>query len=397
MSRKFIRRTLFLAVAMTAPLLVPPAALPLAGTAVAAELQAKEGWYRQLADTDFVKRQIAIPPNPDVTIIDARPAARQYDPGHIRGAINIPDSKFDDLIGALPADKSKLVILYCGGLECPLSHNVAHKMEKLGYSNLKVYAEGVPEWVKQGGLLAVSTAYVKKLLDEKDKGGEKFMLIDARPKRVFDQGAIPGAAHISDSEFEKHTDKLPADKSTLLVYYCNGFECPLSDKSAEKAHALGYTNVKTYAEGWPAWSKAYPTMSQAMGAMAGAAANVAAQMVKKAVEIVPGKEKGSISAPSFDKLMKESPEQVLVIDVRDAKEYAAATIKGAINIPINQLEKRIDELPTNKPVIFACGTGARAGEGYDTVKLLRPEVQAWFLDVDMKFNGDGSYTITKAR
>ncbi len=276
-----LRKTVVIALAAAFPLVVPPlASLPLGGAAWAqsAPLQPKEGWYKHLVDTDFVKERAQIPPRKDVTIIDARPAARQYERGHIPGAINIPDSKFEQMTALLPADKAQLVILYCGGLECMLSHNMAHKMEKMGYTNLKVYAEGFPAWVK------------------------------AYPDAV----AMPAAA-------------------------------------------------------------------------------------KPAVEIAAGKDKGSISLASFEKLYKETPEAMLLVDVRDAKEYAAGTLKGAINIPIGQLEKRIEELPKGKPVVFFCGTGARAGEGYDTVKLLRPEVLAYFLDVEMKINGDGTFLVSKAR
>lgn len=381
-----LRKAVVIALAAAFPLALPSDSyLSLGGEALAqsAQVQPKEGWYKHLVDTDFVKEYAQIPLRKDVTIIDARPAARQYDPGHILGAINIPDSKFDNLTGLLPQDKAKLVIVYCGGLECMLSHNVAHKMEKLGYTNIKVYAEGNPEWAKRGLPMSVSTAYVKKLMDEK----EKFVLIDARPKRTFEKGWIPGAVNISDTDFDKHVDKLPADKATPLIYYCGGLECVLSDKSADKARKLGYTSVKTYSEGFPAWSKAYPD----------AVAMPGAEGTKAAVEIAGGKEKGSISLASFEKLFKETPEAMLLVDVRDAKEFAAATLKGAINIPIGQLEKRIEGLPKDKPVIFFCGTGARAGEGYDTVKLLRPEVLAYFLDAEIKINADASFAVTKAR
>jgi rhodanese-related sulfurtransferase len=54
---------------------------------------------------------------------------------------------------------------------------------------------------------------------------------------------IPTAINISDTEFDKQVDKLPADKATPLIYYCGGLECVLSDNSAEKARKLGYTNV----------------------------------------------------------------------------------------------------------------------------------------------------------
>ncbi len=390
MTNANMRKTLLAALAAAFPFALPlavPSSPWFGGEAMAqtSQLQPKEGWYRNLVDTDFVKPYVEIPPRKDVTIIDARPAARQYDPGHIPGAINIPDSRFDQMTNLLPADKAKLIIVYCGGLECPLSHNVAHKLEKLGYTNIKVYPEGNPEWAKRGLALAVSTAYVKKLIDDK----EKFMLIDARPKRVFDKGYIPGAVNISDTDFDKNVDKLPPDKATLLVYYCGGWECVLSDKSAEKARKLGYTNVRVYNAGYPDWAKTYPDLTAGGDAAPAGAA--------KAVDIAPGKDKGTIATASFDKVVKDSPDAVMLVDVRDAKEFTTGTIKGAINIPINALEKQVGTLPAAKPVIFFCGTGARAGEAYDTVKLLRPEVQAWFVDAEMKFPGDGSYAYTKAK
>ena len=82
------------------------------------------------------------------------------------------------------------------------------------------------------------------------------MLIDARPKRVADKGMIPTAINISDTDFDKNVDKLPADKATLLIFYCGGLECVLSDKSADKARKLGYTNV-IFPPGYPEWEKVY--------------------------------------------------------------------------------------------------------------------------------------------
>ncbi len=49
------------------------------------------------------------------------------------------------------------------------------------------------------------------------------MLIDSRPKKAkFDKGYIPTAVSIPDSQFAKMTNKLPKDKNTLLVFYCQG-------------------------------------------------------------------------------------------------------------------------------------------------------------------------------
>ncbi|MBK7686498.1 MAG: rhodanese-like domain-containing protein [Rhodocyclaceae bacterium] len=47
-------------------------------------------------------------------LINARPAARKYDLGHIPSAVNIPDTQFDKLApGVLPADKATLLVFYC--------------------------------------------------------------------------------------------------------------------------------------------------------------------------------------------------------------------------------------------------------------------------------------------
>ncbi len=376
-------KSIALAVALALPVALP--ATLLSGPAQAQQEVKKDGWYRNIVDIEFVKPYVDIPPKPGVAFIDSRPAARQYDPGHIPAAINIPDSQFDKLAAEkLPADKNILLIFYCGGFECLLSHNSAVKAEKLGYTNIRVYAAGSPDWAKNGTGLAVSAAYIKKLQADKTP----HLLIDARPKRVSDKGMIPGSVNISDSEFDKNVDKLPADKATPLIFYCGGLDCVLSDKSAAKARKLGYTDVKTYPPGYPEWEKLHGAAPAAPAASAGAAAPAAAA-------IVPGKEKGSITAASFERILQDQPDSILIVDVRDAKEFAAATLKGAVNIPINELEKKIGQLSATKPTVFICGTGARSGEAHDTVKLLKPELPVYFIDAEMKFLGDGKFSIKK--
>ncbi len=49
------------------------------------------------------------------------------------------------------------------------------------------------------------------------------LIVDSRPKKAkFNKGYIPTAVSIPDSQFAKMTDKLPKDKSTLLIFYCQG-------------------------------------------------------------------------------------------------------------------------------------------------------------------------------
>ena len=339
------------------------------------------GWYHKLVNLDFVKKQAAIPKVDGVLLIDARPAVRKYDLGHIPTAINIPDTQFDKLAPTLlPQDKSMLLVFYCEGYDCILSHNSAYKAEKLGYTNIRVFAEGFPGWVGGGNLHAVSPAHIKKLIDEK----APITLVDARPKeRKYDLGHIPGAISLPDSQFDTLAPKvLPADKSAALYFYCDGLTCVLSNSSALKAIKLGYTNVKVIPEGYPGWEKAYGAGPTAVGAAA-----------PKAPVIEAGKESGTISVASFERIYKEAPDSVHFIDVRDPAEVATGTFKGSINMPMSTLEKNLDKLPKDKPIVFFCGAGSRSGEAFDMVKLYKPEIKAVFLDANIKWGKDGSYTI----
>ena len=372
--------------ALCASMLLGPALLvggpaQAADAPVSAAAPSAPNHYPKRVDVNFVKPYAVLPKLDGVTIVDARPAARKYDVGHIPTAVNIPDSQFDKLAPTLlPKDKSQLVIFYCDGPECMLSHNSAFKAEKLGYTNIRVYADGFPDWIRNGNLHAVSVAHVKQLIDAKTP----LTLVDARPKdRKYDKGHIPGAISLPDSQFDKlAAERLPADKASPVYFYCDGLACKLSNDSAEKAIKLGYTNVKVVPEGYPGWEAAFGPGPGA--SVAGAAA---------APVIVAGKEAGSIEVTSFERIFREAPGTVHLIDVREPQEFASGTFKGAINMPISTLEKNIAQLPADKPIVFFCGAGGRSGEAHDMVKMYRPELKTVFLDATIKWTAAGQYTI----
>jgi rhodanese-related sulfurtransferase len=51
--------------------------------------------------------------------------------------------------------------------------------------------------------------------------------------------------------------------------------------------------------------------------------------------------------------------EAIIIDVRDASAHDEAHIEGAIGIPIDELEARLDELPEGTRILTACGGGTR--------------------------------------
>ncbi len=52
----------------------------------------------------------------------------------------------------------------------------------------------------------------------------------------------------------------------------------------------------------------------------------------------------------------------LIIDVRTPEEYASGHIKESVNIPLNRIPDKVNELKRkNKPIITCCRSGARSG------------------------------------
>ncbi len=379
MKKTSYAKIFFLCLLSASLMAVGCAATPPVTSAVPPAESAQDWKFHDIVTVDFVKPHITFPKPDNVLLIDSRPKQAKYDKGHIPTAISIPDTHFDKMTHLLPADKNMLLIFYCEGPECKLSHKSAKKAEALGYTNVKVYMDGFPGWMKVPGHYAeVPVEFVMEQIDSKSV----MTLVDSRPKQgKFDQGHIPTAISIPDTHFDKMTHLLPADKNQLLVFYCGGFDCKLSHKSAEKTIKLGYTQVKVFSAGYPAWLAAAPATADSSG--------------KRAAEIKKGKLEGTMDIAQFDNLVKTSPSSMYLIDVRDPDEFAKANIKTSINIPVDKLEKQIGSLPVDKPIVFICGTGARSGESYYMMKDLRPAVkEVYYLEAEMKIKPDGSYTIT---
>ena len=51
----------------------------------------------------------------------------------------------------------------------------------------------------------------------------------------------------------------------------------------------------------------------------------------------------------------------LLIDVRSPAEFAGGNAPGSINIPLQELSSRINEVPPSGPVVLCCATGSRSG------------------------------------
>lgn len=160
------------------------------------------------------------------------------------------------------------------------------------------------------GASVISTEEVKALVAKGPKAGN-YLMFDSRPATRFHAGTIPTSLMLPSAEMEKFDKEgkvhplLGSYKNKLLIFWCGGPTCPFSIKGGELALKYGYTNVRIYSAGDPAWAKA---------------------------------EQPFESSASF---VKDS--NILLIDLRTTQEFATAHIPRAINLPAAKLESYQEE------------------------------------------------------
>ncbi len=75
----------------------------------------------------------------------------------------------------------------------------------------------------------------------------------------------------------------------------------------------------------------------------------------------------------------------LLLDVREPEEYVMGHIPGAVNIPLSEVEDRIDEIPQDEIVVVVCAHGIRSiigarmlvASGYNGVYNLSGGTAEW--------------------
>ncbi len=68
-----------------------------------------------------------------------------------------------------------------------------------------------------------------------------------------------------------------------------------------------------------------------------------------------------ISAAQLEELLEQGV-PLQIVDVREAEEYAAGHIPGALLIPLGELEERMHELCPHTDVVVVCLTGNRSAQ-----------------------------------
>lgn len=92
----------------------------------------------------------------------------------------------------------------------------------------------------------------------------------------------------------------------------------------------------------------------------------------------------NISSPEAKRMIEQN-KNVILLDVRTPGEYRQARMKGSILIPINEIERRLQEVPKGRPVIVLCAVGSRSnlvagflsGKGFSEVYNMQDGIIGW--------------------
>jgi rhodanese-related sulfurtransferase len=326
-----------------------------------------------LVDYGFV-RKLVDGGDGNFALVDSRPLPR-FQQGTIPGAINVPYPAWDKVAGRLPKDKSTLIVFFCQGLTCQMSPLSQRKAVGMGYTNTKVYHEGVPEWQTKDYLVTrpefVKAAYVDK--------GIPAVILDVRSREESLGGHVKGAVNLPLAALKDQLKTFPDPKldAPIIVYDGRGGADAID--AARLLVKAGQANVQVMEQGLLGWQSAGYTTDSGAPALT-------------KVAYVPKPRPGSIPADEFRKLASSTPADVLILDVRNADEANTGMIKGAVLIPDEDLAARISELPKDKRIIAHCSTGIRAEMAYH--KLKDAGYKAGFLNAEIEIAKSGAFKVT---
>lgn len=92
--------------------------------------------------------------------------------------------------------------------------------------------------------------------------------------------------------------------------------------------------------------------------------------VDKLVKLYFESKDGLEPVPAKELLQRAKAGMVTVLDVRPTEEYAAGHIRGAINVPLAELTRRLREIPSSKEIVAYC-RGPYCLLAFEAVALLR--------------------------
>ncbi|NDP37911.1 MAG: hypothetical protein GZ093_04065 [Rhodoferax sp.] len=295
-----------------------------------------------------------------VWLVDSRPVGK-FIGGHIPGAVSLPlDMLKKDTASAekLGIPKTGKVIFYCAGRECTLSVDSAAIFRKMGYADAWVYRNGVPGWSQKAQPLLAEEALLKK---------GNVVLIDTAPGKdsIVTTSNQLVQLSLSDLQGDKGEMALGAlSKNAPLVVIDRG-DIAAVNAALENLRERDFRRL------------AYLPLSAWKGALAPAPALTA-------LSWAPVYGPGQIAPKAFEEAVAAGK---FILDVRPAADFARGHFKGAVNLPIEEMEKDYAKIPKDVPVFVSCASGAKSQKTFDILGR-KGYANVSYLDAEIACKGE---------
>lgn len=220
-----------------------------------------------------------------------------------------------------------------------MSTSNAGLAKKFGYKNVRVFLGGEPAWSDEGHPVYASNEYVEK---------GNIVLLDLRAGNAAVQGRIPRSIHVTYEQLEERIDDIPRN-APVVLYSDNNDDVT---EAYEDLKDEGFNTVAMVSGNYQGWV--------ASGGKVESGPIYSTEIKWKRIL-----GKGEVSVEEFRKAVMGELPDTYVIDARTKEEIAELGIfKNTVNIPLDEIPKRMNELPKDKRIFVHCSTGARADLAY---------------------------------
>lgn len=186
------------------------------------------------------------------------------------------------------------------------------------------------------------------------------LVLDTRKPEDFAKGFIPNSINIGlDGNFAMWVgEMIPDIKQEILIVADKGRE----EEAIIRLSRVGYDHSIGYLDGgFDTWLKAGKEIDTA----------------------------DRMTAEDFEKIYSEKP---IIFDIRKKSEYDAEHVVDAVNIPLNEINQHLSEIPKDKPFILHCAGGYRS---MIASSILKSRGYTNFKDVDSGFTGIKTTNVPK--
>ena len=338
--------------------------------------------------------------NDEIYLVDIR-SENDYLKSHIAGAKqNIPFGKgMEKQLAKLPKDK-KIVFQCYSGQTASQTVAIARMMGLDAY-NLSggMGAEGGSGWLGAGyGVVKattqqflnakvdryfaalpenknqVSAADFLKATEQAEEG--KMMILDIRSAEDYAKGHVKGAINLPYGvDVAKALEKIPTD-IPVYVYCYSGqtasqtmFLLRLAGKQAMNVSGgfdKGISKEENAEEYLTTEAAEFGKETYAVDEDIKAAIEQYYKNVAKETEYA----KNNMSPKALKELTEQGSEEIYVVDLRSAEDYAKGHIEGAVNLPYGKgMQKEFDKLPTDKTLVLQCYSGQTASQTMAALRI----------------------------